>query len=104
MRTTLSTLITACIALTVGTSARAADVTYDRLVNPEPSNWLMNHHDYAAQRYSTLTAINKGNVKGLRLAFAVALGGTSGDENLTAAPPVHDGFMYVTDPSGVVYQ
>ena len=30
--------------------ARAADVTYERLLNPEPHNWLMNHRDYGAQR------------------------------------------------------
>ncbi len=94
----------ACIALAAGTPVRAADVTYERLVNPEPQNWLMNHHDYSAQRYSALTAINKANVKGLRLAFAVALGGTSGNENLTATPLVDDGFMYVPDAWGVVYK
>ncbi len=94
----------ACIALAVATSTHAAEATYERLVNPEPHNWLMNHHDYSAQRYSALTAINKGNVKSLRLAFAVALGGTSGNENLTATPLVDDGFMYVTDAWGVVYK
>ena len=25
---------------------RAADVTFERLLNPEPQNWLMNHHDF----------------------------------------------------------
>src|SRR6266700_4464371 len=96
--------IAAC-ALLAGTAlATAADVTAERLANPEPQNWLMNHHDYAAQRYSALTAINKANVKGLRLAFAVALGGTSGNENLTATPLVDDGFMYMTDAWGVVYK
>src|SRR5260221_102161 len=104
MRTTLSTSIMACIALAAGTPVRAADVTYERLVNPEPQNWLMNHHDYSAQRYSALTAINKSNVGNLRLAFAVALGGTSGNENLTATPLVDDGFMYVPDAWGVVYK
>src|SRR6267154_4353014 len=104
MRKTISTSIMAGIALAAGASARAADVSYERLVNPEPHNWLMNHHDYSAQRYSALAAINKGNVKGLRLAFAVALGGTSGNENLTATPLVDDGFMYVTDAWGVVYK
>src|SRR5260370_29878258 len=102
MGKTISTSIMAGIAFAAGTSARAADVSYERLVNPEPHNWLMNHHDYSAQRYSALAAINKGNVKGLRLAFAVALRGTSGNENPTATPPVDDGFMYVTDPWGVV--
>ena len=47
----------------------AADVTYERLLHPEPQNWLMNHHDYSAQRYSALSAINKANVKGLRLSL-----------------------------------
>jgi alcohol dehydrogenase (cytochrome c) len=26
--------------------ASAADVTFERLRNPEPQNWLMNHHDF----------------------------------------------------------
>ncbi len=85
-------------------AARAAEVTYQRLVNPEPQNWLMNHHDFSAHRFSALDAINKGNVKNLRLAFAVALGGTTGNENLTATPLVDDGFMYVPDAWGVVYK
>jgi alcohol dehydrogenase (cytochrome c) len=92
----------ACPAIT--SSAGAADVTYERLVNPEPHNWLTNHHDYAAQRYSPLATINRTNVKELRLAFAVALGGASGSENLTATPLVDDGFMYMTDAWGVVYK
>src|SRR5882757_2999831 len=104
MRKTISTSIMAGIALAAGATARAADVSYERLVNPEPQNWLMNHHDYGSHRFSALTAINKANVKGLRLAFAVALGGTSGNENLTATPLVDDGFMYVTDAWGVVYK
>ena len=64
----------------------------------------MNHHDFGSQRYSVLDTINKSNVKNLRLAFAVALGGTSGNENLTATPLVDDGFMYMTDAWGVVYK
>jgi alcohol dehydrogenase (cytochrome c) len=101
----LNALSIACgaIALAAG-PVRAAEVTYERLVNPEPQNWLMNHHDFGAQRYSVLDTINKSNVKNLRLAFAVALGGTSGNENLTATPLVDDGFMYVPDAWGVVYK
>jgi alcohol dehydrogenase (cytochrome c) len=103
MRTTFS--ISFCLAFLAATSTtRAADVTYERLVAPEPQNWLTNHHDYAAQRYSALGAINRTNVKGLRLAFAVALGGSSGSENLTATPLVDDGFMYMTDAWGAVYK
>ena len=98
-------LATGCIALAVvAPGARAADVTYQRLVSPEPQNWLMNHHDFGAHRFSALSAINTGNVKNLHLAFAVALGGTTGNENLTATPLVDDGFMYVPDAWGVVYK
>jgi alcohol dehydrogenase (cytochrome c) len=53
-------------------------VTPERLANPdkEPQNWLMNHRSYDSQRYSPLDKINTGNVKSLKLAYAVALGGT----------------------------
>ena len=69
----------------------------DRLANPdkEPQNWLMNHGSYDAQRFSPLARINKDNVKNLKLAYAVALGGSSVGENLQATPLVEDGFMYV---------
>ncbi len=104
MRAITSTSLIALAVLTGAPAVRAADVTFERLVNPEPQNWLMNHHDYSAQRFSPLDLINKANVKGLRLAFAVALGGTSGNENLTATPLVDDGFMYMPDAWGVVYK
>jgi alcohol dehydrogenase (cytochrome c) len=98
-------LATGCVALAVSASgARAAEVTYQRLVRPEPQNWLMNHHDFSSHRFSALDAINTANVKSLHLAFAVALGGTTGNENLTATPLVDDGFMYVPDAWGVVYK
>jgi len=82
--------------------ARAADTTYERLVNPEPQNWLMNHRDYTAQRYSALDAINRTNARNLKLMFAVALGGTSNNESLEATPLVEDGYMYMVDSWGVV--
>ena len=57
--------------------ALAAEVTSDRLINPdqEPQNWLMNHRTYDGQRFSPLTRINRDNVKALRLSYAVPLGG-----------------------------
>jgi alcohol dehydrogenase (cytochrome c) len=84
--------------------ALAAEVTPQRLANPEPQNWLMNHRTYDGQRFSPLDKINKGNVKSLKLAYAVALGGTSINENLEATPLVEDGFMYVVDLWGIVYK
>src|SRR5580704_10969172 len=99
------TLAAVCTLLALlSSSARAADVTYLRLLNPEPQNWLMNHHDFGAHRYSALDIINKTNAKNLKLEFAIAIGGTSGNENLTATPLVDDGFMYMTDAWGVVYK
>src|SRR5476649_925109 len=81
------------------TPAVAADVTPDRLVNAdrEPGNWLMNHRTYDSQRYSPLDKINKTTVKGLKLAYAVAIGGAAVNENLEATPLAEDGFLYVVD-------
>jgi alcohol dehydrogenase (cytochrome c) len=84
----------------------AADVTSDRLINAdkEPQNWLMNHRTYDAQRYSPLNRINTDNVKGLKLAYAVALGGTSTNANLESTPLAEDGYLYVVDHWGVLYK
>ena len=84
----------------------AAEVTPQRLVNAdgEPQNWLMNHRTYNGQRFSPLDLINKGNVKGLHLAFAVALGGGAGNEYTVATPLAEDGFLYTTDSrSGAIW-
>jgi alcohol dehydrogenase (cytochrome c) len=85
---------------------RAAEVTSDRLVNAdkEPGNWLMNHRTYDGQRFSPLALINKGNVKGLRFAYAVSLAGTHGKEFIEATPLAEDGFLYITDSWGVLYK
>jgi alcohol dehydrogenase (cytochrome c) len=95
-----------CSAFTVTFPALAADVTPDRLVNAdkEPHNWLMNHRTYDGQRYSPLERINKSNVKGLKLAYAVPLGGGAGDEWVQATPLVEDGYLYITDSWGVLYK
>src|SRR6476659_6053274 len=86
--------------------AFAGDVTPDRLVNAdkEPHNWLMNHRTYDAQRYSPLDKINKDTVKNLKLAYAVAIGGTAANENLQSTPLAEDGFLYIVDQWGVVYK
>jgi alcohol dehydrogenase (cytochrome c) len=102
----LGRLLLAGAALLCVAPALAADVTPERLVNAdrEPQNWLMNHRTYDAQRYSPLDRINKGNVKNLRLAYAVAIGGTSANENLESTPLAEDGFLYLTDQWGVLYK
>src|ERR1700716_3980166 len=84
--------------------AVAAEVTPQRLINPEPQNWLMNHRTYDGQRFSPLARINKDNVKNLKLAYAVPLGGGAGNEWLEATALVEDGFVYITDAWGVLYK
>src|SRR5580693_8723692 len=90
----------------LATPALAAEVTPERLLNPdkEPQNWLMNHRSYDGQRFSPLARINKGNVKGLKLAYAVPLAGTAGNEYVEATPLVENGFLYITDSWGVLYK
>ncbi len=92
--------------LLVSGPATAADVTPERLLNPdkEPQNWLMNHRTYDGQRFSPLARINKDNVKGLKLAYGVPLGGGAGNEYSVATPLAEDGFLYITDSWGVLYK
>jgi alcohol dehydrogenase (cytochrome c) len=98
-------LLATCVMLAAA-PAIAADVTPERLINAdrEPQNWLMNHRTYDAQRYSPLGRINKANAKDLKLAYAVAIGGTAPNENLQATPLAEDGFLYVVDQWGVLYK
>ncbi len=93
-------------ATMLASPAFAADVTPERLLNPdkEPQNWLMNHRSYDGQRYSPLARISRDNVKNLKLAYAVPLGGGAGNEFTNATPLAEDGFLYVTDSWGVLYK
>ena len=94
-------------------TAQAADVTNDRLVNSErePQNWLNHHGNYEAHRFSGLDQINKSNVKNLKVAFTWAMGGTQGGgkdvlvfpfAGLEGTPVAEDGFLYLTTGWGVV--
>src|SRR5205807_1557393 len=97
------------LAATALTPVSAADMTHERALNvsKEPHNWLLHHGNYEGWRFSQLKQINTDNVKNLRVAFTVALGGyESGGRykhgNLQATPIVEDGMMYVTDGWGSV--
>jgi alcohol dehydrogenase (cytochrome c) len=95
-----------CMLLATTSPVPAADVTPERLLNAdkEPQNWLMNHRTYDGQRFSPLDRINKSNVKGLKLAYAVPLGGGAGNEWNEATALAEDGFLYITDSWGVLYK
>ena len=43
-------------------------------------------------------------MKDLKLAYAVAIGGTAANENLESTPLAEDGFLYVADQWGVLYK
>src|SRR5258708_31126329 len=105
-RNSIRIALLATSALAMASSAFAADVTPERLLNPdrEPQNWLMNHRTYDGQRFSPLARINRDNVKTLKLAYAVPLGGSAGDEWVEATPLVENGFIYITDSWGVLYK
>jgi alcohol dehydrogenase (cytochrome c) len=65
-------LATVAAVATIATlPAKAADeVTPERLLNAdkEPGNWLHHHKNFSATRFSSLSEINKGNVKNLKVA------------------------------------
>jgi alcohol dehydrogenase (cytochrome c) len=105
-RFTLPLALFASTMLTATGPSFCAEVTPDRLVNAdrEPQNWLMNHRTYDAQRYSPLDRIDKNNVKNLKLAYAVALGGASTNMNLESTPLAEDGYLYIVDQWGVLYK
>jgi hypothetical protein len=103
---TLACVLFASTMLTTAGAAISAEVTAERLIHAdkEPQNWLMNHRTYDAQRYSPLDRINKANAKDLKLAYAVALGGTWANANLESTPLAEDGYLYVVDQWGVLYK
>jgi alcohol dehydrogenase (cytochrome c) len=91
--------------------ARADDVTPERLLNAdkEAGNWLHHHKNFSATRFSSLNEINRGNVKNLKVAWTMHLGGVEGGGiwthgGLEGTPIVENGFMYVTDGWGSVYK
>jgi alcohol dehydrogenase (cytochrome c) len=104
-RLTRAVLLVSSVSIMSGQTV-AAEVTADRLINAdrEPQNWLMNHRTYDGQRFSPLAGINRENVKGLKLAYAVPLGGGAGNEFNEATPLAEDGFLYITDSWGVLYK
>ena len=84
----------------------AAQVTQERLENPEPENWLLPLGNYAGWSYSALNQINMDTVGGLRMIanipIATALQDTT-SQNLEGRPIVVDGMMYYNDAWGVMY-
>jgi alcohol dehydrogenase (cytochrome c) len=112
MRASVLATVVAAAGFASALTARAADeVTHDRLLNAdkEPGNWLHHHKNFSATRFSSLKEINKDNVKNLKVAWTMHLGGVEGGGiwthgGLEGTPIVENGFMYVTDGWGSVYK
>src|SRR5438876_10326149 len=112
MRTSLAGAFVGSLLMTTAlTPASAADMTHERAlaVAKEPQNWLLHHGNYQGHRFSALKEINTTNVRNLKLAFSVALGGYEGGGTrykfgtLEGTPIVEDGTMYVPDGWGRIY-
>ncbi len=78
----------------------AVDDAALRAADGDPGNWLTYGRNYAEDRYSALTQINKANIADLGLAWTIDLGTKRG---IQATPLVVDGIMFVTGPWSVVY-
>lgn len=106
---TASFLIVALASISV---SFAANVSNERLNNlnskAEAGNWLTVHRTYDAHRYSPLKQINTNTIGGLKLAYAVALGGVGrsglASANMQATPLADNGFLYITDGWGSIYK
>jgi alcohol dehydrogenase (cytochrome c) len=75
-----------------------APVTTERLHNPPDSDWLSWRRTLDGSGYSPLRQIDRGNVRGLRLAWSLAM--REGSNQIT--PLVHDGVMFLTHPANFI--
>src|ERR1700746_1976918 len=85
---------------------RAADPEIDRLLErPVGKDWVTNGGNLTNQRYSTLTQINRTNVKQLKGAWMTRLKGSGlgGKYSFEASPLVKDGIMYVVTGNDDVF-
>ena len=88
--------------------AMAGPVTPERLLNPEPGNWLMYNGNYSSWHYSTLDQINKSNIGDLHIVYQASIGGCSTSTvegarcQAQSSPVVDDGMLYVTDSQNKV--
>lgn len=83
----------------IGTIEEYSPVTAERLLDPEPHNWLMYRRTYDGTGYSPLDQIDRENVAQLRPVWTMSTGVTEGHES---PPVVNDGVMFVTTPQNQV--
>ncbi len=81
-----------------GTVKNYTNITDAMMKNPDPADWLILRHDYHANNYSTLNQINASNVKDLQLQWVWSMA----DGTNQAAPVVHNGVMFINNPTNIV--
>ena len=72
----LAMAVFGCAAVVAG-AAPAADLTFERLVNPEPQNWLTYWGDLRGTHYSGLKQVTPANASALKSAWTYQLGGNT---------------------------
>ena len=80
-------------------STSYAPVTDQRLVNPEPENWLMYRRTYDGWGYSPLEQVTPANAATLVPVWTFSTGVTEGHQ---APPIVNNGVMFVSTPQNQV--
>ena len=90
----------AAVAIAQAPGTKAVDDRRLLAAAAEPQNWLTHGGTYEEQRFSPLTSVNAGNVKGLKLAWFYDLDTNRGQE---ATPIIVDGVMYATSAWSKVY-
>ena len=86
-------------------SSLFAQVTYNRILHAdqEPQNWLTYSGGYASHRYSTLTQINRGNVKNLQMQWVYRPSEAGRHEGkMENTPLVVDGVLYAGSAQEIV--
>ena len=92
----LPALVATLILMPSGVAGQSyRPVTDDRLLSPEPENWLSYRRNYSGWGYSPLDQIDVSNVQDLVPVWAFSTGVGSGHES---PPVVNDGVMFVTTP------
>ena len=71
-------------------------VTAERLLHPEPDNWLMLRRTYDGFGFSPLRQVTAANVRRLKLVWSFSTGEGRPHES---APVVNNGAMFVTSPN-----
>ena len=96
---------TALAALATASVSAAAElddwesITEERLLNPEPGDWLSYRRTYDVTGFSPLRQINRRNIADLRPVWSYSMRDNS---RWVATPIVANGLMYVAEGSGRV--